>query len=83
MSIRVLIADDQAMIRRSFRVLLESEPDIEVVGDAEDGVQAVALARRREADVVLMDVRMPRMDGIEATSVLAGPGVSRRRSAST
>jgi DNA-binding NarL/FixJ family response regulator len=75
-SIRVLIADDQAMIRRSFRVLLESEPDIEVVGDAEDGVQAVALARRRQADVVLMDVRMPRMDGLEATRMLAGPGVA-------
>jgi DNA-binding NarL/FixJ family response regulator len=75
-SIRVLIADDQAMIRRSLRVLLESEPDIEVVGDAEDGVQAVALARRREADVVLMDVRMPRMDGLEATRALAGPGVA-------
>jgi DNA-binding NarL/FixJ family response regulator len=74
-SIRVLIADDQAMIRRSFRVLLESEPDIEVVGDAEDGVQAVALARRRDADVVLMDVRMPRMDGLEATRALAGDGV--------
>jgi DNA-binding NarL/FixJ family response regulator len=76
MSIRVLIADDQAMIRRSFRVLLESEPGIEVVGDAEDGVQAVALARRRNADVVLMDVRMPRMDGIEATRALAGPTVA-------
>jgi DNA-binding NarL/FixJ family response regulator len=74
-SIRVLIADDQAMIRRSFRVLLESEPDIEVVGDAEDGVQAVALARRREADVVLMDVRMPRMNGLEATRELAGSDV--------
>ena len=63
-------------------MLLESEPDIEVVGDAEDGVQAVALARRRDADVVLMDVRMPRMDGLEATRALAGDGF-RRLSAST
>jgi DNA-binding NarL/FixJ family response regulator len=74
-SIRVLIADDQAMVRRSFRVLLETEPDLEVVGEAEDGVQAVALARRRTADVVLMDVRMPRMDGLEATRALAGADV--------
>ena len=56
------------MVRSGFRALLEYEPDIEIVGEAEDGVQAVALARRRAADVVLMDVRMPRMDGIEATA---------------
>ncbi|WP_210491392.1 response regulator transcription factor [Patulibacter sp. SYSU D01012] len=73
--IRVLIADDQAIVRGGFRVLLESEPDVEVVGEAEDGLQAVALARRRRADLVLMDVRMPRMDGLEATRALAGPGV--------
>jgi DNA-binding NarL/FixJ family response regulator len=73
--IRVLIADDQAIIRRSLRVLLDSEPDIEVVGDADDGLQAVALARRRNADLVLMDVRMPRMDGLEATRALSGPAV--------
>ena len=74
MSIRVLIADDQPVIRSGLRAILEDEPDIEVVGEAEDGVQAVALAPRRGADVVLMDVRMPRMDGIEATRLLTGAG---------
>ena len=72
MSIRVLIADDQPAVPAGFALLLEAEPDIEVVGEAEDGAQAVALARRRGADVVLMDVRMPRMDGIEATRQLVG-----------
>ena len=71
MSVRLLIADDQAVVRSGFRALLEDEPDIEIVGEAEDGIQAVALARRRGANVVLMDVRMPRMDGIEATRALA------------
>ena len=71
MSVRLLIADDQAVVRSGFRALLEGEPGIEIVGEAEDGIQAVALARRRAADVVLMDVRMPRMDGIEATRALA------------
>ena len=75
MSIRLLIADDQPVFRRGFRALLEDETDIEVVGEAEDGAHAVALARQRGADVVLMDIRMPRMDGLEATRQLAGPGV--------
>ncbi|MDA0179445.1 response regulator transcription factor [Solirubrobacter phytolaccae] len=74
--IKVLIADDQAIVRSGFRVLLESEPDLEIVGEAEDGVQAVALARRRAADVVLMDVRMPHLDGLAATRELAGPQVA-------
>jgi len=72
MSIRLVIADDQAVVRSGFRAILEDEPDFEIVGEAEDGVQAVAVARRRAADLVLMDVRMPRMNGIEATEELAG-----------
>jgi DNA-binding NarL/FixJ family response regulator len=75
MSIRVVIADDQAVVRSGFRAILEDEPDLEVVGDAEDGLAAVEVARSRSADVVLMDVRMPRLDGLEATRRLAGPGV--------
>jgi DNA-binding NarL/FixJ family response regulator len=63
----VLIADDQALVRAGFRKLLEARDDVEVVGEAEDGLHAVDLARRRHADLVLMDIRMPRMDGIEAT----------------
>jgi len=69
--IRVLLADDQALIRAGFRVLLESVEDIEVVGEAENGAQAVAIARDRLADVVLMDIRMPTVDGLEATRRLA------------
>jgi DNA-binding NarL/FixJ family response regulator len=65
--IRVLIADDQALVRTGFRMILEAEKDIEVVGDAADGAQALAEARRTKPDVVLMDVRMPELDGIEAT----------------
>ena len=65
--IRVLIADDQALIRAGFRVLLDSAPDIEVVGEADDGARAVTLAREQRADVVLMDIRMPNVDGLEAT----------------
>lgn len=65
--IRVALVDDQALLRKGFRMILESQGDIEVVGDAEDGEQAVALVARCSPDVVVMDIRMPRMDGIEAT----------------
>ncbi|MFI6130609.1 response regulator [Micromonospora sp. NPDC051141] len=73
MSIRVLIADDQAMIRSGLRLILEDQPDITVVGEASDGVGAVAEARRLRPDVCLVDIRMPRLDGIEVTRALAGP----------
>jgi DNA-binding NarL/FixJ family response regulator len=63
----ILLADDQALVRAGFRALLDAQPDIEVVGEATDGVQAVELAQRARPDVVLMDIRMPRLDGLEAT----------------
>jgi DNA-binding NarL/FixJ family response regulator len=66
-SIRVLICDDQALVRGGFRAILGTQPDIEVVGEAENGAEAVALAERRQPDVILMDVRMPVLDGVEAT----------------
>src|SRR5215469_8364283 len=69
--IRVLLADDQALIRAGFRVLLEAAGDMEVVGDAVNGAQAVDLAREKRADVVLMDIRMPEVDGLEATQRIA------------
>jgi DNA-binding NarL/FixJ family response regulator len=69
--IRVLLADDQELVRAGFAALLGDEPDIEVVGDAADGAQAVALARSLRPDVVLMDIRMPGTDGLEATKAIA------------
>ena len=67
MTIRVLLADDQTLVRGGFRMILRAEPDIDVVGEAADGAEAVALAHELAPDVVLMDVRMPNVDGIEAT----------------
>ncbi|GGR95838.1 MULTISPECIES: response regulator [Micromonospora] len=75
MTIRVLLADDQAMIRGGLRLILEDQPDISVVAEASDGVDAIAQARRLRPDVCLVDIRMPRLDGIEVTRALAGPGV--------
>jgi len=74
--IRVLIADDQEVVRHNLRRILESEPDLRVVGEAADGVAAIELARVLRPDVVLADVRMPRCDGLEVTRALAGPGVA-------
>src|SRR4051795_4914327 len=66
-AVRVLIADDQALVRAGFRMILDAEEDLDVVGEAPDGVAAVDAARRLKPDVVLMDIRMPELDGIEAT----------------
>jgi len=74
-SIRVLLADDQAMIRGGLRLILEDQPDIEVVAEAADGADAIRLARRLRPDVCLIDIRMPGKDGIEVTRAIAGPGV--------
>lgn len=75
MSIRVLIADDQDIIRAGLTTILNSQPGIEVIAQAADGREAVALARRLRPDVCLFDIRMPRMDGVEAIRQLAGPDV--------
>jgi len=72
--IRVLLADDQALVRSGFRMILEARDDLEVVGEAEDGADAVALARSLRPDAILMDVRMPRLDGIEATQQIVASG---------
>ncbi|HET6480893.1 MAG TPA: response regulator transcription factor [Actinoplanes sp.] len=74
--IRVLIADDQAMVRTGFGMIIGAQPDMEVVGEAADGVEAVALARELRPDVALLDIRMPKMDGLEALRLLSGPGVT-------
>ncbi len=74
MSVRVMVVDDQAMVRAGFAALLDSQADIEVVGQAANGQEAVELATTALPDVVLMDVRMPVLDGIEATKALLAPG---------
>jgi DNA-binding NarL/FixJ family response regulator len=80
MTIRVLLADDQALLRSAFRVLVDSEPDMEVVGEASDGAEAVRLAKEERADVVLMDIRMPGTDGLAATRMIsADPALAQVR----
>ncbi|MEQ1788064.1 MAG: response regulator transcription factor, partial [Acidimicrobiales bacterium] len=66
--IRAMVVDDQALVRAGFRMILDAEPDIDVVGEANDGLDAVELAERATPDVILMDIRMPRLDGVEATA---------------
>ena len=75
MTLSVVVADDQAVVRAGYRTILEAEPDIRVVGAASDGAQAVRVARQLRPDVVLMDIRMPGVDGIRAIEQLAGEGV--------
>lgn len=78
--IRVLLADDQALVRAGFRALLEAEPDLEVVGEAGDGAQAVRLAGQTRPDLILMDIRMPGTDGLEATRrIAADPALASTR----
>ncbi|GAB3981047.1 response regulator transcription factor [Plantactinospora veratri] len=76
MTVRVLVADDQEIVRTGLTMILDAQPGIEVVGEAGDGRRAVELARRLRPDVCLFDIRMPGMDGIEATRALAGPSVA-------
>ena len=78
MSIRILLADDQALLRTGFRMILQAQPDLEVVGEAVDGADAVRQVARLAPDVVLMDVRMPVMDGVQATAAIVSGGSSSR-----
>ena len=79
MTIRVLVADDQALVRAGIRMLIETQPDLEVVGEAEDGMAAVSEVTRSRPDVVLMDIRMPRLDGIEAARQIMALGPAQPR----
>src|SRR5262249_36009934 len=74
MAIRGLLGEAQALGRRGFRMILEARPGLQVVGEAEDGAQAVRLARQTQPDVILMDVRMPNLDGVEATRQIVAAG---------
>ena len=76
MSISVLLADDQELVRTGLKMILDAQPDIDVIGEASNGRQAVELARTLQPDVCLFDIRMPELDGIEAVRLLAGPDVS-------
>ena len=78
MTITVVVADDQVLVRAGFRVLVDTAPDLRVVGEAGTGEDAVEVCRRERPDVVLMDIRMPKLDGIEATRRILGPGIASR-----
>jgi DNA-binding NarL/FixJ family response regulator len=78
MKIRIVIADDQALVRSGFRLIVDARPDLEVVGEAEDGEQAVALVEELEPDVILLDIRMPNLDGVEATKRIVASGSGTR-----
>jgi DNA-binding NarL/FixJ family response regulator len=78
MTIRAMVVDDQALVRAGFRMILSAEPDIDVVGEASDGIEAIEVAQIAKPDVILMDIRMPRLDGVEATArITAAPDAPR------